>query len=129
MSIKKFAQTDPQDFANELGSLAIWKEITYQSVTQTIGTVPANSLILDAIIARGTAWDAITTFEGGKAGDTDWLFTTAQANVTGTAGGAEVIQINQMVTVDTDVILTLNQGAAAAGSGFVLVRYIELDRR
>lgn len=129
MSIKKFVQTDPQDFANELGSLAIWKEVTYQSATLTIGTVPANSVITDVIIGRSTAWDAITTFEVGKAGDTDWLADTTQANVTGAAGAAEVIQANQMVTADTPVVLTLNQGAAAAGAGFVLVRYVELDRR
>lgn len=129
MSIKKFAQTDPQDFANELAGLAIWKEITFESATLTVGTVPGNSLITDAIIARTTAWDAITAFEGGKSGDTDWLFDTTAANVTGAAGGAEVIQVNQMVTEDTDVVLTLDQGAATEGAGFVLVRYTELDRR
>jgi hypothetical protein len=129
MSIKKFVQTDPQDFANEIGSLAIWKEVTYQSATLTLGTVPANSVITDVIIGRGTAWDAVTTFEVGKSGDTDWLVDTTAANVTGAAGGAEVVTANQMVTEDTDVVLTLNQGAASEGSGFVLVRYVELDRR
>lgn len=129
MSIKNFIQTDPQDFANELGSLAIWKAVTFESVTLTLGTIPANSVITDVIIGRTEAWDAITTFEVGKSGDTDWLVNTAAANVVGAAGGAEVLTVGQMVTEDTPVVLTLNQGAASEGAGYVIVRYIELERR
>lgn len=133
MPIKDFLETDPNDFAKELPTMAIVKAITYASATQTLGTVPANSVILSRRVIRTTPWDAITTFEIGKSGDTDWLMTTAQAAVTGSiaAGndGAVAEVIGQVVvTSDTPIILTLNQGAASAGAGYVVVEYQELAR-
>lgn len=133
MPIKDFLQTDPADFMNELTRLAIVQTITYASATQTLGTVPANSIILNRRIVRTTAWDAITTFEIGKSGDTDWLATTTQANVTasipsGEDGAVEEVTGQKMVTSDTDIVLTLDQGAASAGAGYVVIEYQELAR-
>lgn len=133
MAIKDFQSTDPADFANLLTGQVIIKAITYASATQTLGTVPANSLITAVRVIRTTAWSAITTFEVGKSGDTDWLVNTTQANVTdaldsGEAGNAEVIAVNKVVTSATPIVLTLNQGAASAGAGYVVVEYVELSR-
>lgn len=133
MPIKDFLSTDPADFANELTGAVLVATVTYASATQTLGTVPANSLITQVTVVRTTAWDAVTTFEVGKSGDTDWLATTVEANVTGAVdsgedGNAEVVAQNKVVTGETDVILTLNQGAASAGAGYVVVEYVELNR-
>lgn len=133
MSIKDFLGTDPQVFAKQLPGLALFRRITYQTATLTLGTIPANSVIGNRYIVRTTPWDAITTFEIGKSGDTDWLVDTTQANLTGAldageTGAVEVIQGQKVVTADTDVIMTINQGAATAGAGFVVVEYTELSR-
>ena len=133
MPIKDFLQTDPADFANELPTLAIIKPVTYASATQTLGTVPANSVILSRRVIRTTAWSAITAFKIGKAGDTDWLMTTAQAAVTGSIPGGEAGAVAQVdgqavVTEPTPIVLTLNQGGASAGAGYVVIEYQELSR-
>lgn len=132
-TIKKFQQFDTQDFINNLEGLAVVAKITYESATQTIGTVPANSIIGTRYIVRTTKWDAITTFEVGKSGDTDWLATTTQTNVDGAIdsgedGNVEAITGNKVVTSNTDIIVTLDQGAAAQGVGYVVVPYKELVR-
>ena len=132
-SMKNFQGIDPQTFVNAIRSLVVVTPVTFASATQTIATVPANSIILDRYIARTTAWDAITTFEIGKSGDTDWLATTAEANVDGSIesgeqGAVEIITGGKVVTSDTDIILTLNQGGATAGVGYVVVEYMELAR-
>lgn len=132
-SIAKYLQQDPLDFFRGLNSLAIVKRITYQSATQTIGTIPANSIILTRRVVRLTKWDAVTTFEVGKAGDTDWLVSTAQANVTGNIpvgedAGVEEITGPKVVTAATDIVVTLNQGAAAQGVSYVIVEYQEMVR-
>lgn len=133
----RWGHTDPEDWKTDLldsvggGSSASRTAVTYESVTQTLVTVPANSIITTVKIIRTTAWDAITTFQVGKSGTTDWLVSTAQANVTaaltaGEEGDVEVIEPAKVVTTATPVILTLNQGAASAGSGYVIVEYTEL---
>jgi len=104
--------------------------ITYASETFTLGTVPANSIVQSIYIARTTAWDAITTFEIGKAGDTDWLVTTIEANVNGSipAGESqdvEVVSDAKAVDVATAVVVTLDQGAATEGAGYVALVYVE----
>lgn len=132
-TIKNFPGIDPKDFADALEGLALVQAVTFASATLTLGTVVANSIIGPAYIIRTTAWDAITTFEIGKTGDTDWLVTTTQANVDGVIdagedGNIEIVSVHKIITSDTDILLTLNQGAAAAGAGFVLVPYRELSR-
>jgi hypothetical protein len=133
-SVKKWQQQDPVDFAKALPGLVKVVNVTYQSVTQTFLTIPAFSIVKDVTVIRTTKWNAApTTFEIGKQGDTDWLVNTTQANVDGNipAGedaGTEVISINKTVTSDTPIVLTLNHGAATAGSGYVMVRYEELAR-
>lgn len=132
MSIRDFQSTDRNDWVNFTPSQVIRKKITYQSATQTIGTVPANSVILSTTVVRTTKWDsAPTTFEVGKSGDTDWLMTTAQANVSGNipAGedaGVERRETTHAVTSDTAIVVTLSQGAASAGVAYVLVEYQEV---
>lgn len=125
MTIRDFQGTDPQDY---VGEGAIVAKITYTSATQTIGTIPARSVVTQTIVARVTEWDAITTFHVGKNGDTDWLCDTATANVTGAAGGGEVVDNGAFVTADTPVIVTLNQGVASQGEGYVIVKYLEAAR-
>jgi hypothetical protein len=126
-------ETDPADQIKATPTRTIVKRITFASATQTLGTVPANSLILSRRVIRLTKWDAVTAFEIGKQGDTDWLMTTGQANVTGNipAGedaGVEEVSGTKAVTSATDIVLTLNQGAATAGVGYVIVEYQELVR-
>jgi len=133
MPIKDFQSMDPADFANERVGAVMVAEVTYASATQTLGTIPANSLVTQVTVVRTTAWDAITTFEVGKSGDTDWLATTEEANVdgdipSGEDGAAEVVAQNKVVTSETNVVLTLDQGAATEGAGFVVVEYVEMDR-
>lgn len=128
---------DPFDWKEDLlislgGSRWAFKTaVTFESATQTLLTVPANSLIQKTTIIRTTIWDAITTFTVGKSGTLDWLATTAQANLTaaltvGEEGDMEVVENAKVVTTATPIILTINQGAASAGSGYVVVEYQEL---
>lgn len=113
------------------GGFATRTAITFESATQTLLTIPANSIIVKTTIVRTTAWDAITTFTVGKSGTLDWLATTVQSNVTAAVtgseeGDAEIIENNKVVTTATPIILTLDQGAAAAGVGYVVIEYQEL---
>lgn len=128
---------DPFDWKADLlvslggGRWAFKTAITWESVTQTLLTVPANALIQKTTIIRTTIWDAITTFTVGKSGTLDWLATTAQANVTaaltaGEEGDMEVVENAKVVVTATPIILTLDQGAASGGSGYVVVEYQEL---
>ena len=133
-SIRRFGSADPLAFANALEGLAIVKTVTFESETMTLGTVPANSIIGTAFVVRDIAWDDITAFEIGKDGATDWLVSTVQANVNGAldageAGNVEAIAVNKFVAEATDVVLTLDQGAATAGAGYVMVTFKELVRR
>ncbi len=133
----QFQETDPTDQNADIvdslggGSGGTRVAVAFVSATQTLVTVPANSIITGVKVARTTAWDAITTFQVGKAGTTDWLVSTAQANVTGAITGGEegeveIIDVQKVVTTATPIILTLNQGAAAVGAGYVVVEYKEL---
>ncbi len=133
----RWGHTDPEDWKTDLldsvggGTGASRTAVTYASATQNLVTVPANSIITAVKVARTTAWDAITTFEVGKSGDTDWLMNTTQANVTGAITGGEegeveVVEPGKVVSTATTIILTLDQGAASAGVGYVIVEYTEL---
>lgn len=133
----QFQDTDPTDqnadIVDSLGAGAggARTAITFASATQTLVTVPANSIITSVKVARTTAWDAITTFQVGKTGTLDWLVTTPQANVDGAITGGEegeveIIDVQKVVTTATPIILTLNQGGAVAGAGYVTVEYTEL---
>lgn len=131
-SLKDFQEIDPATLADAMQGLAIKAKVTYLSATQTLGTVPANSLITTIAVVRTTAWDVITTFQVGKSGTLNWLIDTTEANVTGAipageAGAAEVIAVDKVVTADTPIVLTLNQGAASAGVGYVVVNFVELN--
>ena len=134
-----FQNRDPQDWIDDLldsvSSLTgspqlLLATVTFESVTFTLGTPPANSILQSIYVARTTAWDAITTFEIGKAGDTDWLVTTVEANVTGAipAGESqdvEVISDAKAVDAATAIVVTLNQGAATEGAGYIALVYVE----
>lgn len=135
--INNWGHFDPfdqyQDTLTSLGggTFSTRTAITFESATQTLVTVPANSVIQKTTIVRTTIWDAITTFTIGKSGTLDWLATTAQANVTaaltgGEEGDGEVIENNKVVTTATPIILTLDQGAASQGVGYVVIEYQEL---
>lgn len=133
-SIKNFLETDPADQVKAVAVMRIIKRITTASATQTLGTVPANSLITSAKVVRLTKWNAApTTFEIGKGGDTDWLMTTAQANASGNipageAGAVEEVTQSKVVTTATDIVLTLNHNSASAGEAYVIVEFSELVR-
>jgi len=134
-----FQSRDPQDWVGDLldsvpsitgAPQLLLATITYESATQTLGTVPANSIITGIYVARTTAWDAITTFEIGKAGTTDWLVTTVEANADGAipAGESqdvEVVSDAKAVDAATAVVITLDQGAATEGAGYVALVYME----
>lgn len=134
-----FQNRDPQDWIDDLldsvpsltGSpQLLLATFTYASETFTLGTVPANSIIQDIYVARTAAWDTITTAEIGKAGDTDWLVTTVEANLDGAipAGESqdvEVVSDSKAVDAATAVVVTLNQGAATEGAGYIALAYVE----
>lgn len=130
---RDFQGTDPavqaRRLAEALGRMRLWSAIDYTTATFTLGTIPAGSTILDRRIIRTTKWNAApTTAEIGKSGDTDWLATTAQANLDGNidegeAGGVEVVSSQKYVASDTDIVVTLNHGSATAGAGYVEVEY------
>lgn len=134
-----FQDRDPQDWVTDLlDSVAaldgapqlLVSAVTYASTTFTLGTVPANSIIKAVHVVRTTAWDAITTFQVGKAGTTDWLVTTAEANVTGAIGAGEEQEVETVadakgIDTATAIVVTLNQGAASQGSGYVVLEYVE----
>ena len=134
-----FQNRDPQDWADDLldsipsltGSpQLLLATVTYASATFTLGTVPANSIITGIYVARTTAWDAITTFQIGKAGTTDWLVTTVEANVdgaipSGESQDVEVISDAKAVDAATAIVVTLDQGAATAGAGYIALVYVE----
>ena len=133
----RFQSDDPQDSWDDLldslggGRFAFRTAVTFASATQTLGTVPANCVIERVEVVRITAWDAITTFQVGKSGTTDWLVSTVQANVDGAIAGTEegeveTIEPAKVVTTATDILLTLNQGAASVGAGYVNVEYRRL---
>lgn len=119
-----FLETDPFDFSRQF-MMALFQAITFESATITIGTVPANSAVMRVTVLRTTAWDVVTTFEVGKTGDSDAYMTTAQSNVTAAAPGAETSVAGDVLVADTDIIVTLNQGAAVAGEGYVIVEFLE----
>lgn len=131
--VREFRGTDPAVWAARLGEsmgrMRLWSAIDYTTATFTLGTIPAGSVILDRRIVRVTKWNAApTTVEIGKSGDTDWLGTTAQANLDGNIdagedGGVEVVSSQKYVASDTDIIVTLNHGSATAGAGYVEVEY------
>lgn len=131
-TIKDALQVDPADRVKGQPSARIIKRITTASATQTIGTVPANSIITAARVARLTKWNqAPTTFEIGKGGDTDWLMTTSQANVSGNitegeAGDVESVGLGKIVTAATDIVVTLSHNSATAGVAWVIVEFSEL---
>ena len=134
-----FQSRDPQDWADDLldsvpsltGSpQLLLATVTFESTTFTLGTIPANSIILDRYVARTTKWDAVTTFEIGKAGDTDWLMTTVQANVAGAipsgeSQDVEVVSDAKAVDAATAIVVTLNQGTATQGAGYIALMYVE----
>lgn len=136
---EQFQSRDPQDWTDDLldsvpsltGSpQLLLATVTWESSTFTLGTIPANSIILDRYVARTTAWDAITTFKIGKAGDTDWLMTTVQANVdgaipSGESQDVEVVSTAKAVDAATAVVVTLDQGAATEGAGYIALVYVE----
>lgn len=131
-SIKKYSQVDPKEFIDTLSGLSLRATVTHQSATQVIGKIPANSLITSVIVARTQVWNAVTTFELGKAGSTNWLFTTQEANLTGEIpageqGTAEIITPEKVVTAETQLTLTINQGSASQGTAFVMVNFVELN--
>jgi hypothetical protein len=134
-----FQNRDPQDWADDLldsvpalsgAPRILVSAVTFASATFTLGTVPVTSIITNVFVVRTTAWDAITTFEVGTSGTTDWLVETAAANVTGAIAAGEeqaveVIAVNKGIDTATAIVVTLNQGAASAGSGYVVLEYIE----
>lgn len=131
--ISQFQGTDPaihnSQFGEAVGRMRLRAAITFETATFTLGTIPAGSTILDRRMIRTTAWDAAPDVAHvGQSGDTDWLMDTTQANLDGAipdgeAAGVEVVTGQKYVTVDTDIIVTLDHGAAAAGAGYVEVEY------
>lgn len=133
ISLKNRFQIDPADFIKAMFGLAIVKEITYESATLTAGTLPAYSFAPWVFIVRVTPWDVITSILVGKSGDTDWLADTDDANLTAPLPsnedlGVEAIAINKGVLTDTDILVTINQGAASAGLAYIVIPFVELQR-
>lgn len=136
----QFQQRDPQDWADDLLDSVpaltgtpqlLLAAIAYGDGASTaLGTVPANSVITAVYVARTTAWDALTAFTIGKAGDTDWLVTTAEANLdgaipSGESQDVEVIADSKAVDAATAITISYTAGAASQGAGYVVLEYIE----
>lgn len=135
-----FMQRDPYDWMTDLldsvAALTGAPQILVAAIawddgaSTALGTVPANSVVTNVYVARTTAWDALTTFEIGKSGDTDWLVTTAEANLdgaipSGESQDVEVILDSKTVDAATPIVITYTAGAASAGAGYVVLEYIE----
>ncbi len=132
-----FQGQDPQDFVNDLidsiptilQGLAIKTlkvAISYTSSSGTIGTIPANSVVLSRYAIRTTAWNALTNFQLGKSGSAEYFMTMEQANLTGAAPDVEAVNTPIYIVSATDVVATWNQGAASAGGGYIVIEYVEL---
>ena len=136
----QFQQRDPQDWVDDLLDSVpaltgtpqlLLATIAYgDGASTSLGTVPANSVITTVYVARTTAWDALTAFTIGKSGDTDWLVTTAEANLdgaipSGESQDVEVIADSKAVDAATEILITYTAGAASAGAGYVVLEYIE----
>jgi len=136
----QFLQRDPYDWITDLldsvASLTGAPQLLLATIafgddaSTSLGTVPANSVITRVFVARTTAWDALTAFTIGKAGDTDWLVTTAEANLdgaipSGESQDVEVIADSKAVDAATPIVITYTAGAASAGTGYVVLEFIE----
>ena len=136
----QWMQRDPYDWMDDLldsvASLTGAPQLFLAAIAHdddastALGTVPANSVITAVYVARTTAWDALTAFVIGKAGDTDWLVTTAEANLdgaipSGESQDVEVIADSKAVDAATELLITYTAGAASEGAGYVVLEYIE----
>lgn len=88
-----------------------------------LASLPANSLIKSRHVIRIVAWDAITTFTAGVAGDADLFVDNTQHNLTGAAPASEEVDDDVVRTAVTPVILTWDQGAATVGNGYLVIEY------
>lgn len=88
--------------------------------------IPERTMVTNVEILRTTAWDAITTFQVGIAGDSDLLCTTVQANLTGAAPGVETVGVSRYFSSATALTVTWVQGGAMQGAGIVTIQYIML---
>ena len=137
----QFMQRDPQDWITDLldsvPSLTGAPQLLLATIAwddddgaTSLGTVPANSVIQAIYVARTTAWNALDVFTIGKSGDTDWLVTTAEANLDGAipdgeSQDVEVIADSKAIDAATEIFLNYTSGSASAGAGYVAVVYHE----
>lgn len=124
-------ETDQYDLFDAL-QFQIKKRITFESATEVLGEIPANSILGTIVIARKTAWDAITAAELGDGSDTDAYAVTGDMNLTGAIpggedGAVEVVVLNKFIGSDTNLTLTLDQGAASEGEAFIAASVLELN--
>lgn len=111
------AVTVPIDFADVSGNAV---DIHGNTVV-----IPASSLITNVEVLRTTSWDVLTTFEVGRSGDSDWLVTNFQHNLTGAGAPAtETVSVTRFVSSATTITVMWNQGAATQGAGSVTIQYI-----
>lgn len=103
----------------------IQAEITYLDITGTIATLPINCIVLNRHIIRTTAWDTLNSFQLGSAVDPDLFITNAQANLNSPAPDVEVVSIPRIITEQTNIVATWDQGGASQGSGRLIIEYIE----
>jgi len=97
--------------------------------TTTVGTIPANSQIVDVILNVTTANDdgGVATVKIGHSGDDDEYLPATNAKATGTTRGTIGADGTDIGTTDQQVTATFTaaNGNGAAGAATVTVLYIQ----
>ena len=102
---------------------AIYLPIAFGSASSMTISVPANAMILDAVVSVGTAFNGTTpTIKvGSAAGAADEIPSTSLASAGSTVvGGAAPLN----VVISTTVYVTYTSGGSSAGAGQLVVRYM-----
>jgi hypothetical protein len=87
-------------------------------------TIPEHSVVTRVLVVLQTDWDALTSFQLGQSGDSDWLVTNTEHGLTGDAYDTNIINADVVVLADTPLLMTFDQGAATRGEAYILVEYI-----
>ncbi len=108
------------------------KEITFadNGSTVTIGTLPANSVVLRGGVAVTVAFDGDTTntLDIGTTGDTDGFATDLALGTIGNIVADEMATSNDaLISAETDVVgVVVSTASATAGTAYVWIEYVPL---
>lgn len=108
------------------------KEISYtdDGTTVTIGTLPANSVVLRGGVAVTTAFNGATTntLDIGTTADPNGFATVLALGTIGNIVADEMATSNDaLVSAETDVVgVVVSTASASAGTAYVWVEYVPL---